>query len=233
MERRHREQLKEKEKEIEYLQQSMDDMNAQYRESGLVLNYAHIQRLLTMQDSSATFSFSGDDTNSTDKESSEEIVSLIDRGNTPLDLNRIFQCGAADFIVQDTKATTSSLDEDDHKRLRGVLEKLTQAKELLSLLPSFPYHLTLIFFMVTKTMSHILSDEALLRRSNLHFHYERSLGYLREAISNMLTPYHLDESIHSLAAKVMRKDLKAVRQNRMDKRVSFLQCTTFADNALY
>jgi hypothetical protein len=233
MERRHREQLKEKEKEIKYLQQSMDDMNAQYRESGLVLNYAHIQRLLTMQDSSATFSFSGDDTNSIDKDSNEETVSLIDRGNTPLDLNRIFQCGAADFIVQEKKATISFLDEDDYKRLRGVVEKLTQAKELLSLLPSLPYHLTLIFSMVTKTMSHIVSDETLLKGSNPHFRYERSLGYLREAISNMLTPYHLDESIHKLAAKVMRKDLKAVRQNRTDKRVSFLQYDTFADNALH
>jgi hypothetical protein len=38
-----------------------------------------------MQDSPAKFSFSGDDTNSIDKECSEEIVSVFDHGNNALD----------------------------------------------------------------------------------------------------------------------------------------------------
>lgn len=232
MEYAHNKHLKEKDKEIKYLQRSMDDMNAQYRESGLVLNCAHIQRLLTMQDSSATFSFSGDETTNNEKSSSEGAAALFDAGETPLDLNSIFQCGSTDLIVQENETSTSLLQEDENKLLRQVAWKLGQVVELLTLLPLFPYQTTLIFSKANETMNHILSDDILLRPDH-NCKNERTLGCMRGTISNMLKPFSLDESMHNLAAKVMLKDLKAARQRRMNRRVRFLPTDNIAENFIY
>jgi hypothetical protein len=62
MEHRHCKQLNEKGNKIKYLKQC---------------NYAQIQCFLKMQDSSATFSFSGDDTNSMDKGDADDQWLII------------------------------------------------------------------------------------------------------------------------------------------------------------
>lgn len=204
MEQIYHENLKKKDREIKYLQQSMDDMNAQYRESGLVLSDLHIQRLLTLQDSSATFSFSNED-NRNDGDNSEKIITT--GSDSTLDMKSIFQCGSMDMI----EVAKSPL-FNDSKSWINVHRKLRHVIDLLAILPLFPDQLKLILTKSIDTIHIILEDMAW--ETNHHDGKEPTLRYFRGAISAILKLCCLDESIHSLGVKVLMHDLKVVREKR-------------------